>query len=106
MAVADSSRFGPGTPGPMPRAQGRATALFSALSSGGTLGVAPFLLFALLFLVLPTLGLVSGAFFDAKGQLTLENFELLAQPVIVNAYLISIKVSAASALIPNPFNSP
>ncbi len=37
------------------------------------LGLAPFLLFALLFLVLPTLHIVVGAFPEPAGEFTLEN---------------------------------
>src|SRR3712207_7410517 len=62
------------------------------------LGVAPFFLFALLFLVLPTAYLVVGAFQDPEGHFTLENIANLAQPSIVSAYVISLQVSAASAL--------
>ncbi len=63
----------------------------------GLFGVVPFLLFALLFLIVPTIYLVAGAFFDKAGNLTLANFAELTQPTIVSAYVISIKVSAASA---------
>jgi putative spermidine/putrescine transport system permease protein len=62
------------------------------------LGIAPFMLFALLFLIIPTLYLVSGAFFTADGKFTLTNFVDLFQPTIRAAYWISIKVSAASAV--------
>lgn len=63
----------------------------------GLLGVAPFLLFAVLFLVLPTLYLIAGAFFDGKGHFTLANFAALNQPMIVSAYTLSIKLSATTA---------
>jgi putative spermidine/putrescine transport system permease protein len=82
-----------------PRWRRGAAGVLSALSSASALGVAPFLLFALIFLILPTLRLVSDAFFDAQGHFTLQNFVLLAQPSIVNAYAVSIKISAASAAI-------
>jgi putative spermidine/putrescine transport system permease protein len=62
------------------------------------LGIAPFMLFALLFLIIPTLYLVSGAFFTADGALTLQNFVDLFQPNILSAYWISIKISGASAI--------
>jgi putative spermidine/putrescine transport system permease protein len=61
-------------------------------------GVAPFFLFAVLFLVLPTGFLMVGGFQDAEGNFTFENIGALFQPSIVAAYWISIKVSAASAL--------
>ncbi len=63
------------------------------------LGVVPFIAFAALFLVLPTLNLVVGAFQDASGNPTLANIGKLFQPSILSAYWISIKVSAASSLL-------
>ncbi|WP_096449999.1 ABC transporter permease [Mesorhizobium loti] len=63
------------------------------------LGVAPFFIFAIMFLILPTLYLMLGAFQNDAGEFTLENIVALAQPSIVAAYLISIKVSLASSLI-------
>jgi putative spermidine/putrescine transport system permease protein len=63
------------------------------------LGVAPFFIFAILFLILPTAYLVLGAFQTPDGSFTLENLAGLAQPSIVAAYWISIKVSLASALL-------
>jgi putative spermidine/putrescine transport system permease protein len=63
------------------------------------LGVAPFFLFALLFLILPTGYLVLGAFQNTAGEWTFENIGLLFQPSIIAAYWISIRVSLASALL-------
>lgn len=63
------------------------------------LGVLPFFLFALLFLVGPTLYLVVGAFQDPAGNLTLANLVALAQPQILAAYWISIRISLASAAL-------
>jgi putative spermidine/putrescine transport system permease protein len=63
------------------------------------LGAAPFILFALMFLILPTLYLVVGAFQNDRGEFTFENIVRLAEPSIISAYWISIRVSLASALI-------
>ncbi|WP_179296421.1 MULTISPECIES: ABC transporter permease subunit [unclassified Mesorhizobium] len=63
------------------------------------LGVAPFFIFAIMFLILPTLYLMLGAFQNDAGEFTLENIVALAQSSIVAAYWISIKVSLASSLI-------
>ena len=63
------------------------------------LGVAPFFIFTLMFLILPTLYLVLGAFQNNAGEFTLENIVALSQPSILAAYWISIKISLASALI-------
>jgi len=62
------------------------------------LGVAPFFLFALMFLILPTGFLFVGSFQDADGNFTLNNIANLFQPNIVSAYWISLKVSAYSAI--------
>jgi len=61
-------------------------------------GVAPFFVFALMFLILPTGFLAIGGFRDGQGHFTLRNFLELFQPTILSSYLISIKVSAASAI--------
>ncbi|MET3791582.1 ABC transporter permease [Aquamicrobium terrae] len=63
------------------------------------LGVVPFLLFALLFLVLPTMQIVVGSFRNAAGEFTLDNIVNLFQPSIMAAYWISIRISLASALL-------
>lgn len=63
------------------------------------LGVAPFFIFALMFLILPTTYLILGAFQNDQGEFTLANIAALSQPSIVNAYWISIRVSLASALL-------
>ncbi|AHB03655.1 spermidine/putrescine ABC transporter permease [Brucella ceti TE28753-12] len=62
------------------------------------LGVAPFFLFAILFLIWPTMYLIIGAFQDPAGNFTLQNIHDLFQPQIMSAYWISIKVSFASAV--------
>ncbi len=61
-------------------------------------GVVPFFVFALMFLILPTAYLVVGAFQDADGNFTLDNLVNLFQPSILRAYWISIKISAVSAV--------
>jgi len=61
-------------------------------------GVAPFFLFALMFLILPTGFLFVGSFQDADGNFTLANIANLFQPSIISAYWISLKVSAYSAI--------
>jgi putative spermidine/putrescine transport system permease protein len=63
------------------------------------LGALPFLIFAVLFLLLPTANIVTGAFFDSEGALTLRNLGNLFKPEILNAFLLSIRLSLASAVI-------
>lgn len=62
------------------------------------LGVAPFFIFALLFLIVPTCYLMIGGFQDADGNFTLANIQQLFQPSILSAYWVSIKISIASAV--------
>lgn len=62
------------------------------------LGIAPFLIFALLFLILPTVYLVAGAFLTPDGSFTLKNIADLFTPTIMSAYWISIKISFVSAI--------
>ncbi len=62
------------------------------------LGIAPFLIFALLFLILPTIYLIAGAFLTPDGGLTLKNIGDLFTKSIMDSYWISIKVSVTSAL--------
>lgn len=61
-------------------------------------GVTPFFLFAILFLLWPTMFLVVGAFQDGQGNFTLQNIIDLFQANILSAYWVSIKISFASAL--------
>ncbi|WP_029076029.1 ABC transporter permease [Kaistia adipata] len=61
------------------------------------LGVVPFMLFALMFLIIPATLLMIGAFQDPQGNFTLQNIANLNQPTIIKAYRTSIAISAASA---------
>lgn len=61
-------------------------------------GVMPFFLFALLFMLLPSLSLLVGSFRDPQGNFTLENLRSLFTPSILSAYSISIRVSLVTAL--------
>ncbi len=63
------------------------------------LGLAPFAIFALLFLILPTMNIVVGAFQTADGTPTFQNIANLFQPSILSAYWISIKISFATAFL-------
>jgi putative spermidine/putrescine transport system permease protein len=63
------------------------------------LGVAPFILFALLFLILPTIHIVIGAFLTPDGSLTLANIQALAAPNIADAAWLSMKLSLLTAFL-------
>jgi putative spermidine/putrescine transport system permease protein len=74
---------------------------FKAPTSGwkNWLGVLPFFLFAILFLILPSLRLFAGSFTDDNGNFTLANIlQLFTQPSILNAYWLSIRISAVTAI--------
>ncbi|MBC7143977.1 MAG: ABC transporter permease subunit [Thioclava marina] len=62
-------------------------------------GMVPFTLFALLFLIAPTMYIVIGAFRTVDGGFTLSNLVNLFQPTILASYWISIKISLATALV-------
>ena len=62
-------------------------------------GLVPFLAFAVLFLIWPTMFIVVGAFQDGAGGFTLANVANLFQPSILSAFWISIRISLASALL-------
>ena len=62
------------------------------------LGVIPFFLFTILFIVLPSVSLFIGSFQDASGNFTLQNFVDLTDPSIVSAYWVSIRISGATAI--------
>lgn len=61
-------------------------------------GVAPFLAYAGLFLLLPTGIVVAGAF-TGNGGLTLSNFSTLNQQYLIKAFISSIGLSAVSAVV-------
>jgi len=67
-------------------------------SLGGWIGLAPFLLFALAFMLLPAGILLVGAFQDAQGGFTLSNLAHLFRPAILRSYLLTIEVSLVTAL--------
>ncbi len=62
------------------------------------LGVVPFAIFALMFLILPTSTLMVGAFQDANGHFTLENLRQLFDANVRDAYWISFKISMVSSI--------
>jgi putative spermidine/putrescine transport system permease protein len=61
-------------------------------------GLTPFVIFATLFLLIPTLYLIIGSFQDASGNLTLQNYADLSNPITVEAYKTSIEISLVTAI--------
>ncbi|HXF85188.1 MAG TPA: ABC transporter permease subunit [Anaerolineales bacterium] len=62
-------------------------------------GVVPFILFAFMFLILPSMSLFVGSFQDSKGNFTLANIQGLFTPFILNAYWVTIRISLTTALM-------
>lgn len=63
------------------------------------LGLAPFFLFVLAFMVVPAGSLLIGSFQDKAGAFTLDNFAHLLKPNIVSSYLITIRLSITTAVL-------
>ncbi len=61
------------------------------------LGLLPFFAFILVFLIIPSLNLFSGAFIDRSGAFTLENMAVFRNPNVIKAYLTSLQVSFLTA---------
>jgi len=62
------------------------------------IGVIPFFIFAFLFIILPSVTLLVGAFKDNSGKLTFANFLGLLDPSILNAYWVTIRISLVTAI--------
>jgi len=79
----------------------------AALSPGRTgrhgrlawLGLAPFFAFVAAFMLLPAASILVESFRDASGGFTLGNFADLTRADILNSYLVTIEVSAATAAL-------
>lgn len=63
------------------------------------IGLLPFFIFALMFLILPSLSLFTGSFTDAEGNFTFQNILDLSREDIVDAYVLSIQISVVTAII-------
>lgn len=70
---------------------------FSGAISWTWLGLAPFFLFCLLFLILPVLYLINGALQTPDGRYSLETMLSLRDPQFMSSYWLSIRLSAVSA---------
>lgn len=63
------------------------------------LGVLPFFLFVLAFLIFPSLTIFTNSFRDRSGAFTLDNIAGLAQPNIIKSYRVSLELSALTAVV-------
>lgn len=62
------------------------------------MGVLPFFLFILIFVILPSTNLFIGAFQDSHGNFTLANMAVLTNPYVLKSYSISLKVSVITSV--------
>jgi putative spermidine/putrescine transport system permease protein len=62
-------------------------------------GVVPFFIFAVMFLVLPSLVLFVGSFQDSTGKFTFDNIRGLFTPSILSAYWVTIRISVVTAVL-------
>ena len=63
------------------------------------IGLVPFFAFAVLFLIIPSSSLFVDSFRDQHGAFTLNNILDLSSPEIVNAYVLSVEISAFTAIV-------
>ncbi|MFN8439421.1 MAG: ABC transporter permease subunit [Caldilineaceae bacterium] len=63
------------------------------------LGLLPFFIFAIAFLLIPSASLFIDSFRNNNGQFTFDNILNLSQPPIPESYSMSIRVSAFTALL-------
>lgn len=66
--------------------------------AGLWVGVAPFFVFVTFFMLLPSSSLVRASLFTEDGLPTLEYISALTRPDVLNAYALSIEVSAGTAI--------
>jgi putative spermidine/putrescine transport system permease protein len=74
------------------------TRKFLASPAGRWIGVIPFFIFILVFVILPSTNLFAGAFQDQKGNFTLDNIIVLANPYVLKSFSISLQVSVITSL--------
>lgn len=63
------------------------------------LGVLPFAMLVFFFLFMPTLVVVVGSFLDEANSPTLDNIKALTEPIVRDAYVRSVAISAITAVL-------
>jgi putative spermidine/putrescine transport system permease protein len=66
--------------------------------SGALLGVVPFFAYVTVFLLIPTVVVVVGAFLGGSGGFTLANIQALGQPAVTSALWHSVVLSSVTAV--------
>ncbi len=82
----------------MAKTSSSTSSILSGRDTIAWIGVAPFFIFAVFFLILPTALLLVGAFQDQQGAFSLQNLRDLARPDIIKSFVLSMKISVASAV--------
>ena len=90
------------TAGPAPRGAGQSR----FKGAGNYLALIPFHAYVGLFLILPTLFVVVGAFSDGSGQFTLDNFRtMFTTDVFIESFVKSLQLATITALLGAVFGS-
>ncbi len=63
------------------------------------IGMIPFFLFILVFVIIPSVNLFAGAFQDTKGNFTLANINVLQDQYVVKSYITSLQVGIISSVL-------
>ncbi len=66
---------------------------------GALLGVVPFFAYTTVFLLIPTLVVVIGAFLDGDNQFSMGNVQALTEPSVVRGLVQSVVLSAVTSLV-------
>ncbi|MDW9843358.1 ABC transporter permease subunit [Sinorhizobium meliloti] len=75
------------------------TPYLNSIDGPALLATAPFFIFAIVMMVMPTMALPVTAFVDKQGALTLANFVAIATPEVADAFMASAKISGATAVL-------
>lgn len=75
------------------------TPYLNSIDGPALLATAPFFIFAIVMMVMPTVALLVTAFVDKQGALTLANFVAIATPEVADAFMASAKISGATAVL-------
>lgn len=63
------------------------------------IGILPFLVFILVFLVIPSTNIFVGAFQDQQGNFTLANMAVFLNPYVLKSYSISLQISLITSVL-------
>nr|WP_246652467.1 acriflavin resistance protein [Rhizobium laguerreae] len=81
------------------RARLAGTSSLKSIDWPALLATAPFFMFAIVMMVMPTAALLATAFVDKQGGFTLRNFAEIVTPEVADAFMASAKISAATAVL-------